>query len=48
MPADVILMFICAMALVCFWRALLILFACALIAIVLVGLVTTISLLPHG
>ena len=48
MPAELILMFVCALALVCFWRALLILFTCALVGIVLIGLVTTINLLPHG
>lgn len=47
MPAELILMFVCTLALVCFWRALLILFTCALVGTVLIGLVTTMSLLAH-
>ena len=48
MSAEIILMFVCALALVCFWRALLILFTCALVSIVLIGLITTMGFLAHG
>jgi hypothetical protein len=47
MHADMILIFILAIILVCFWRAALALLLCATVGLILLGLVTAIGYHIH-
>ena len=45
--AEMIWVLICAIALVCFWRVILVLFLCVLVGTTLLGLATVLGYLGH-
>jgi hypothetical protein len=47
MPGDLILIVICTLVLVCFWRAVLVLLFWTLAAAALLGLITAVSYFAH-